>query len=74
MANTAGDDMDDIGWFIMAALAFVLGALLIVPAFAFTVGRWLDRRTSDRGLGYAVATFALMGLGFGIILRLGDRS
>ena len=67
VANTSGDDLDDIGWFIMSALAFVLGVLVIVPAFVFTVGRWLDRRTSQRGLGYSVATFALVGLAFGII-------
>ena len=68
LANPSGDDLDDIGWLILTALTYGLAVLLIVPAFAFTIGRWLDRHTAARGLGYAVTIFALVGLGFGIIV------
>ena len=66
VATVSGDGEDDIGWMAMTAFLFLLGVLLIVPAFAFTIGRWLDRRTAARGVGFAVAIFAACGLGFGI--------
>jgi len=70
-ANPAGDTMDDLGWVFMSIVLYTAGVLVVVPAFAFTVGRWVDRRTATQGLGYAVAMFALCGLVFGIIVGTG---
>ena len=61
-----GDSSEDFGWMILTALLFIPGVLIVVPAFVFTLGRWVDRRTSERGLRFAVAIFALCGLVFGI--------
>jgi len=68
--SSSGDDIDDFGWILMSVFVYGLSVIVVVPAFVFTVGRWLDRRTSQRGLGYSVATFAIVGMLFGVIIAV----
>jgi len=64
------EGFQDLAYALLVTLAYALGVVVVVPLFVFTLGRWLDRRTSARGLGRSVFTFAIFGLGFGIVFAL----
>jgi hypothetical protein len=66
----SNDGFQDLAALLLVIFAYAAGVVAVIPAFAFTLGRWLDRRTAPRGLGHSVLIFSLYGLGFGILLAM----
>lgn len=69
-ASRADDGWYDLAFVLLMFMAYCVGVLGVIPIFAFTVGRWLDRRSAPRGVRSATLTFALYGFGFGLFLAL----
>jgi len=64
------EGFQDLAFVLLAILTYCAGVFAVIPLFAFTVGRWLDRRSAEVGLWRSVATFGLYGAGFGLVLVL----
>jgi len=64
------EGFQDLAFVILMFIAYCVGVLAVIPAFAFTIGRWLDRRSAPRGVRSSATTFGLYGFGFGIFLML----
>lgn len=64
------DAWQDLAFVVLVMITYVLGVLVVVPLFAFLIGRWLDRRTAPRGVRRSVTWFAIYGFGFAIVLVL----
>lgn len=64
------EGLQDLAFVVITLLTYGFGVLVVVPAFVFTIGKWLDRRTAPRGLRRSLIVFGLYGLGFGIALTL----
>jgi len=65
-----GDGFQDLAFVILALLSYCAAVLVVIPAFTFSLGRWLDGRTARRGTRRAVIVFGIYGLGFGVLLTL----
>lgn len=64
------DGWEGLIWIVVAMLAYIVATMLVIPAFAFTVGRWIDRRTAARSRAGAVMSFAAWGAGLGLLSAL----
>ena len=64
-ASTDGD-FTDLAWIAMGTFYYVVALVLVLPAFAFTLGRWIDKRTW-RSTRRAVLTFGYYGLAWGVV-------
>ena len=64
------EGFQDLAFVLLAILTYGVGVLVVIPLFAFTVGRWIDRRSAVGGLRRSVVTFGLYGLAFGLVLVL----
>lgn len=69
-AADAADTWESIVWIVVAVLGYVSATMLVIPVFAFTVGRWIDRRSAARSRNGAVLTFAAWGGGLGVLTAL----
>ena len=63
-ANRNGD-WEDLAWVIAGMIFYVAAVLVVLPLFAFTLGRWIDKRTW-RSTRRAVLTFGYYGVAFGV--------
>ena len=61
-----GDDFADWAWIAMGSFYYVVALVLVLPAFAFTLGRWIDKRTW-RSTRRAALTFGYYGLAWGVV-------
>lgn len=55
-------EWDDLQFVIYGVLTIVVGFALVLPAAAFTLGRWLDRRTAGASELEAAIRFGVAGL------------
>lgn len=65
-----GDGFQDLAFVLLSLLIYCAAVLVVIPGLAFTLGRWLDRRTAPRGLRRSAISFGLVGFGFGLVLVL----
>ena len=65
-----GDGFQDLAFVILMLLGYCAAVLVVIPAFTFSIGRWVDGRTARRGTRRAVIVFGIYGLGFGVLLTL----
>ncbi len=64
------EGFEDLAFVLLAVFAYGAALFVVIPAFAFTLGRWIDRRTTPRGLGRSLISFGLWGFGFGLVMVL----
>jgi len=64
------DPFADLAFVLLAVMIYGAAIFLVIPLFAFTLGRRIDRRTSPLGLRRSVISFGLWGAGFGLIVVL----
>ncbi|MGC4174642.1 hypothetical protein [Demequina sp.] len=69
-ASRSNEGFEDLAFLLLMLITYCLGVLVVVPAFAFTIGRWSDRRTAPRGLRASLIPFGIYGFGFGLMLAL----
>ena len=64
-ADTNGD-WADLTWVAIGSVYYVVALVVVLPIFAFTLGRWIDKRTW-RSTRRAVLTFGYYGLAWGVV-------
>jgi hypothetical protein len=69
-ASRSTDGFEDLAFVTLMLIAYVVAVLFLIPAFALTIGRWVDRRTAPLGLRRATVIFGIWGFGFGLALAL----
>jgi hypothetical protein len=61
-----GDSWEDVTWVAIGAIFYAVAVVVVIPAFAFTLGRWIDKKTW-RSTRRAVTTFGYYGLAWGVV-------
>jgi len=69
-ATTTSDGWDELGWVALVIITYAVAVAGVIPAYVFTVGRWLDRRTAPRGTTHSAFVFGLQGFGFGVLISV----
>ena len=64
------EGFEDLAFVVLAVLAYAVAVVVLIPAFAFTIGRAVDRRTTPRGVRRSAISFAIWGAGFGLVMVL----
>lgn len=64
--ESTGEGWADLTWVAIGTLYYVAALLVVLPAFAFTLGRWIDKRTW-RGTRRAALIYGYYGLGWGVV-------
>ena len=59
-------DWADLTWVAIGTLFYVVALVIVLPAFAFTIGRWIDKRTW-RSTRKSALTFGYYGLAWGAV-------
>jgi hypothetical protein len=59
-------DWADLTWVALGSIYYAVAIVLVLPVFAFTLGRWIDKRTW-RSTRKAVLTFGYYGLAWGVV-------
>ncbi len=59
-------DWADLTWVAIGSIFYVVALVVVLPLFAFTLGRWIDKRTW-RSTRKAVLTFGYYGLAWGVV-------
>lgn len=65
----SSDNNSDLTWAALGTVFYILGLVVVLPIFAFTLGRWLDRKTW-RDTRRAAVRFGIYGGGFGLLAIL----
>lgn len=61
-----GDSWADVTWVAIGAIFYAVAVVAVIPAFAFTLGPWIDKKTW-RSTRRAVTTFGYYGLAWGVV-------
>ena len=70
----SSDNNSDLTWAALGTVFYIAGLVVVLPIFAFTLGRWLDRKTW-RDTRRAAVRFGIYGGDDDVSpIRVGDRT